>query len=126
VAFCFGTQEGSRLLFVAAPVRVCSCQLQCWRATAFAGYASNARPLIGSNEPAIYDKAVRGKNRRQVGWRIQPSQACEEGNIVVNYLPECGRRVIVKVGRSSAYSTQFVMSITPRCPAFALIYAGSV
>src|SRR6266705_7063411 len=64
------------------------------------------RPLIRSNETAINDKAVRRKNRRQVGWRIQPSHACEEGNIVVNHLFECGRRVVVKVGRSSAYSTQ--------------------
>ncbi len=64
------------------------------------------RPLIRSNETAINDKAVRRKNRRQVGWRIQPSHACEEGNVVVNHLFECGRRVVVKVGRSSAYSTQ--------------------
>ena len=54
-------------------------------------------PFFRSNESAIDDEPVRGENRRQIGRWIQPSSTPELGVIVVDYLFECRRGVVVEV-----------------------------
>src|SRR5215831_13623731 len=41
--------------------------------------------LLRRHEPAINHKAVRGQNRRQVGWRVEPSRAPEERIVMVEH-----------------------------------------
>ena len=75
-------------------------------AYSFRRYASNAGRSSAVTNPRSTTKAVRRKNRRQVGRRIQPRHAPEEGVVVVKHLLERRRGVVVEIGGGLADSAQ--------------------
>ena len=72
----------------------------------FRRYASNAGRSSGVHEPTIDHETVRRKNRRQVGWRVEPSRAPEERIVMVEHGFERRCGIVVKVRRGSADSPQ--------------------